>query len=412
LFFEHILITLPLLISSSVPLVPQQTIGEPTPPGTMFSDDLMESYQAIMQSKGIPRDPVHWNAEQVEEWIEYCKKELNFSNFSTNTMNIPGSELCQLSREFFISTLGGPKFVGDQLYNQLEKLRGRPQAQMGDLDIDTIQYPEPGPFVFVPEGQQGVPKIDVEGSPHPVSNHDDHVDFPMPQGLLVPPTYPTAHSPVSDRSQSPFSPNHSPHPSSHSSPVPSPNGSPTASPVMNRKPTAVTFSSPGPIQLWQFLLELLTDRENQHCITWTGREWEFKLNDPEEVARKWGQRKNKPRMNYEKLSRGLRYYYDKSIIRKVPGKRYVYQFVCDLENMLSMSFQELQSRLRGEETTPSIQIEQPHPQVYSGAFLPNNLYSDFQHINLAPSPSTSPYSTSPIPGSPYNQHGMGNAYMQ
>jgi hypothetical protein len=157
----------------------------------MFSDDLMESYQAIMQSKGIPRDPVHWNAEQVEEWIEYCKKELNFSNFSTNTMNIPGSELCQLSREFFISTLGGPKFVGDQLYNQLEKLRGRPQAQMGDLDIDTIQYPEPGPFVFVPEGQQGVPKIDVEGSPHPVSNHDDHVDFPMPQGLLVPPTYPT-----------------------------------------------------------------------------------------------------------------------------------------------------------------------------------------------------------------------------
>ena len=73
----------------------------------------------------------------------------------------------------------------------------------------------------------------------------------------------------------------------------------------------------GPIQLWQFLLELLTDRDCQSFISWTNREWEFKLIDPEEVARKWGSRKNKPRMNYEKLSRGLRYYYDKNIIHKV-----------------------------------------------------------------------------------------------
>ena len=72
-----------------------------------------------------PPDPVCWSPEQVEEWIEYCKKELQYSNFSTNTMNISGSELCHLSREFFISTLGGPKFVGDQLYNALEKLRAK-----------------------------------------------------------------------------------------------------------------------------------------------------------------------------------------------------------------------------------------------------------------------------------------------
>lgn len=30
-------------------------------------------------------------------------------------------------------------------------------------------------------------------------------------------------------------------------------------------------------------------------------------------------------MNYEKLSRGLRYYYDKNIIHKTGGKRYVYR---------------------------------------------------------------------------------------
>ena len=39
-------------------------------------------------------------------------------------------------------------------------------------------------------------------------------------------------------------------------------------------------------------------------------------------------------MNYEKLSRGLRYYYDKNIISKTSGKRYVYRFVCDLQSLL------------------------------------------------------------------------------
>ena len=38
-------------------------------------------------------------------------------------------------------------------------------------------------------------------------------------------------------------------------------------------------------------------------------------------------------MNYEKLSRGLRYYYDKNIIHKTSGKRYVYRFVCDLHHV-------------------------------------------------------------------------------
>lgn len=101
------------------------------------------------------------------------------------------------------------------------------------------------------------------------------------------------------------------------------------------------FTGSGPIQLWQFLLELLTDKSCQSIISWTGDGWEFKLIDPDEVARRWGRRKNKPKMNYEKLSRGLRYYYDKNIIHKTSGKRYVYRFVCDLQNLLGYSAEEL-----------------------------------------------------------------------
>jgi C-ets-1 len=43
------------------------------------------------------------------------------------------------------------------------------------------------------------------------------------------------------------------------------------------------FTGSGPIQLWQFLLELLTDKSCQNFISWTGDGWEFKLTDPDEV---------------------------------------------------------------------------------------------------------------------------------
>lgn len=75
--------------------------------------------------------------------------------------------------------------------------------------------------------------------------------------------------------------------------------------------------SNGQIQLWQFLLELLMDSGSRDIIRWVGDDGEFMLVQPESVAKKWGERKNKPAMNYEKLSRALRYYYDGQMINKV-----------------------------------------------------------------------------------------------
>lgn len=38
-----------------------------------------------------------------------------------------------------------------------------------------------------------------------------------------------------------------------------------------------------------------------------------------QVARRWGIQKNRPAMNYDKLSRSLRYYYEKGIMQKASG---------------------------------------------------------------------------------------------
>lgn len=82
------------------------------------------------------------------------------------------------------------------------------------------------------------------------------------------------------------------------------------------------------VHLWEFLLELLAyGHQSSSIIAWTRKErGEFVLKNPEEVAKLWGAYKNVHEMTYAKLSRALRYYYQKGIIKKVAGLRLCYQF--------------------------------------------------------------------------------------
>ncbi|XP_027015286.2 SAM pointed domain-containing Ets transcription factor-like isoform X1 [Tachysurus fulvidraco] len=85
-----------------------------------------------------------------------------------------------------------------------------------------------------------------------------------------------------------------------------------------------------PIHLWQFLRELLLKPYNYgRSIRWINKEKGiFKIEDSAHVAKLWGIRKNRPAMNYDKLSRSIRQYYKKGIIKKPDvSQRLVYQFV-------------------------------------------------------------------------------------
>lgn len=83
------------------------------------------------------------------------------------------------------------------------------------------------------------------------------------------------------------------------------------------------------IHLWQFLKELLLQGDKYiKCIKWLDpKQGVFKIEDSNHVARLWGERKNRPAMNYDKLSRSIRQYYNKGIIKKTEkNRRLVYKF--------------------------------------------------------------------------------------
>ncbi|XP_030638068.1 ETS translocation variant 1 isoform X1 [Chanos chanos] len=146
-----------------------------------------------------------------------------------------------------------------------------------------------------------------------------------------------------------------------------------------------TYQRRGSLQLWQFLVALLDDPSNSHFIAWTGRGMEFKLIEPEEVARRWGIQKNRPAMNYDKLSRSLRYYYEKGIMQKVAGERYVYKFVCDPEALFSMAFPDnqrpvlktdMERQINEEDTVPLSHFDENMPYVQEGTYCNPHPYHE------------------------------------
>ncbi|XP_062318197.1 ETS domain-containing protein Elk-3-like [Osmerus eperlanus] len=154
------------------------------------------------------------------------------------------------------------------------------------------------------------------------------------------------------------------------------------------------------ITLWQFLLQLLLDQSHKHLICWTSTDGEFKLLKSEEVAKLWGLRKNKTNMNYDKLSRALRYYYDKNIIKKVIGQKFVYKFVSFPEilkmdpqavemglasgrvALQEVEAQELEEEEEEEEEAQRKALSALGAQACRNDYLRSGLYSSFSVASL------------------------------
>ncbi|UXI19570.1 zinc finger C2H2 type [Sarcoptes scabiei] len=81
-------------------------------------------------------------------------------------------------------------------------------------------------------------------------------------------------------------------------------------------------------KLWEFIRDLLlSPSTNPSLIRWERREdGVFKFVQSDRVAKMWGERKQNPRMTYEKLSRAMRYYYKSKVLLPVFGRRLVYKF--------------------------------------------------------------------------------------
>ncbi|XP_036728079.1 ETS translocation variant 3-like protein [Balaenoptera musculus] len=137
-------------------------------------------------------------------------------------------------------------------------------------------------------------------------------------------------------------------------------------------------SSPGSrqIQLWHFILELLQKEEFRHVIAWQQGEYgEFVIKDPDEVARLWGRRKCKPQMNYDKLSRALRYYYNKRILHKTKGKRFTYKF--NFSKLIVVNYPLWEVR-----APPSLHLLLGAPALFRPALVPMGVQSELLHSML------------------------------
>ncbi|XP_065185337.1 uncharacterized protein LOC135815913 [Sycon ciliatum] len=82
------------------------------------------------------------------------------------------------------------------------------------------------------------------------------------------------------------------------------------------------------VALWEFLLEALYYSSYEHILKWKNKqEGDFKIVNSSSLAKLWGVYKRKKDMNFDKMSRAMRYYYDKGILEKgSSGARLEYKF--------------------------------------------------------------------------------------
>lgn len=240
----------------------------------------------------ISPDPYQWSTEDVRKWFVWHSQQFSVPSGIYEHFLMNGEQLCQLTNVDFNER--SPD-AGSNFYNQLDVWKTACSLK----DVECPPSP-PQHQITCYESYQ---------------SYYDNYDI----SYISASTSPTPSEDSVDSSSS--SSNTSYIPKSCHDDVSYTQSAPLRSPVESEHKQT--------IHLWQFLKDLLLrpDRYNS-CIKWIDRQRGiFKIEDSTKVAKLWGLRKNRPAMNYDKLSRSIRQYYKKGIIKKTEhSKRLVYQF--------------------------------------------------------------------------------------
>jgi len=302
---------------------------------------------------GLPPDPRTWGREDVGQFLQYCEKEFDLEKIDMEKFQMNGKALCFLSKNDLAERCSG---AGDVIHNILQMLLREaasifPTSPLTPRPPGLITPPSPSPFgshwpILNSSASETFPNLShlisqtnsVTLSPAPSV---DSASGGSPKRDASAPLYLPPHLHITTP-QHPATGQHS-NGSSHSDSEDSMAASPVAPPTPTSKaplsPSTAPTSSKGEEGdspqtngrlLWDFLQQLLNDPGQRYTsyIQWKNKETGvFKIADPAGLARLWGIQKNHLSMNYDKMSRALRYYYRVNILRKVQGERHCYQFL-------------------------------------------------------------------------------------
>ncbi|XP_078500287.1 ETS-related transcription factor Elf-3 isoform X2 [Lissotriton helveticus] len=329
--------------------MPEQVPYEPENVLSLSIADL--PFELTDKSSWSTELPMLWTRQHVLEWIGYHveKSEWDASTIDFTCCNMDGNQLCQLSREYFLTLFGG---LGEKLYSHLWELNSSflsDWKQLHDIFPDDVQFDNPQDTYSQNSSSDGELSY-IETSTNGSTFWDMHLQFALENEYLQ------TYSPSSDGSSSSAAIN-SPHSdgsggsesdleradSKSDLSVDMSNVDENVLKQQKRKrgrPRKISKDNRDCLEskknkhsargshLWEFIRDILIHPElNEGLMKWEDRsEGIFKFLRSEAVAQLWGQKKKNTSMTYEKLSRAMRYYYKREILERVDGRRLVYKF--------------------------------------------------------------------------------------
>ncbi|XP_066582158.1 ets DNA-binding protein pokkuri isoform X2 [Prorops nasuta] len=350
----------------------------------------------------LASDPRLWSREDVSAFLRWAEREFDLPQFDMDMFQMNGKALCLLTKADLGERCPG---AGDVLHNVLSMLARDFSQLQRCLPSSPVTPTRPSAYPLSPHSHpptptwienpyaaanlaslmsansvtlSPAPSVDSQaGSPGHADNNQTQVyksdsdeDNQQINGNGSPPATPTA---LTAQRLSEVSVKDQPSPTFPHQMMQLTPGAFRSMSASNAAREFFPSDSPEPNTngrlLWDFLQQLLNDPSQRytHYIAWKSRETGvFKIVDPPGLARLWGIQKNHLSMNYDKMSRALRYYYRVNILRKVQGERHCYQFLrnpTELKNIKNISLLRQQMRIKSEPEEDSLMGSFIEPEI-------------------------------------------------